>query len=82
MRGRHNTIPDMRRRFSHPAAADGSVVNGRAGGRHVVGGGGVSQRPLGLLLGAVGVTVLDDVILSAEERDDGWSDEVGERKRE
>lgn len=59
---------------SHPAAAHGSVVvDGRAGGRGVVvGGGGSDQRPLGLLLGAVGVVVFDDVVLPAEEGDDGW----------
>lgn len=58
---------------SHPAAADGSVVvDGRAAGRGVVvGGGGADQRPLGFLLGAVGVVVFDDVVLSAEQGDDG-----------
>lgn len=60
--------------MSHPAAAHRSVVvDGRAGGRSVVvGGRGANQRPLGFLLGAVGVVVLDDVVLSAEEGDDGY----------
>lgn len=67
---------------SHPAAAYGSVVvDGRAGGgRVVVGRGGADQRPLGLLLRAVGVVVLDDVVLTAEERDDGCGGR-GERRR-
>lgn len=58
----------------HPAVVDGSVVvDGRASRRGVVvGGAGLHQRPLGLLLGTVGVVVLDDVILPAEEGDDGW----------
>lgn len=48
------------------------VVDGRAGGRGVVvGGRGAHQRPLAFLLGAVGVVVFDDVVLSAEEGDDG-----------
>lgn len=57
----------------HPAAAHGPVVvDGRAAVRSVVvGGSGAHQRPLGLVLGAVGVVVFDDVVLSAEEGDDG-----------
>lgn len=60
--------------LTHPAAADRSVVvERRAAGRGVVvGGGGSNQRPLGFLLGAVGVVVFDDVVLPAEESDDGW----------
>lgn len=57
---------------SHPAAADGAVVvDGRAAGRRVVVGSCADQRPLGFLLGAVGVVVFDDVVLPAEEGDDG-----------
>ena len=61
------------KRVSHPAAAHGSVVvDGRAaGGGVVVGGRGSDQRPLGFVFAAVGVVVLDDVVLSAEEGDDG-----------
>lgn len=48
------------------------MVDGRAARRGVVvGGAGLDQRPLGLFLGDVGVVVLDDVILPAEEGDDG-----------
>lgn len=32
----------------------------------------MDQRPLGFLLGAVGVVVFDDVVLPAEKGDDGW----------
>lgn len=32
----------------------------------------VAKRPFGLLLRVGGFAVFDDVILSAEERDDGW----------
>lgn len=62
--------------MSHPAAAYGSVVvdGWAAGWSVVVGGSGADQRPLGFVLGAVGVVVFYDVILSAEEGDDslGW----------
>lgn len=57
------------------------MVDGRTAGRGVVvGGGGADQRPLGFLLGAVGVIVLDDVVLSAEQGDDGWGGRLQLRK--
>ena len=67
----------------HPAAAHGSVVvDGRAAGRSVVvGGGGADQRPLGFVFAAVGVVVFDDVILSAEQGDDGWSTKTNTQKK-
>lgn len=58
------------------------MVDGRAARRGVVvGRGGPDQRPLGLLLGAVGVVVLDDVVLAAEEGDDGCQLQEEEFKR-
>jgi len=59
---------------SHLAAAHGPVVVERraAGLRAGVRRRGSNQRPLGFVFAAVGVVVFDDVILTAEQRDDGW----------
>ena len=59
------------------------MVDGRAAGRGgVVGGGGADQRTLGLILTAAGVVVFDDVILSAEQGDDGWNTKSNRKTRD